>query len=61
VQTLAVSQGGKMLFSMDGGISVSEDPTFRFSYQPNGQAVTVEAKDTQGNVFKQDFPAQGGS
>lgn len=61
VQTLSVSQGNTPLFSMEGGISVSEDPTFRFSYQPNGQAVTVVAKDTEGNVFKQDFPADGGS
>jgi sulfur-oxidizing protein SoxY len=61
VQTLSVSQGAKLLFSMDGGISVSEDPTFRFSYHPNGQAVTVEAKDTEGNVFKQNFAADGGS
>jgi len=61
IQTLTVSQGAKVLFSMNGGISVSEDPTFRFTYAPNGEAVTVVAKDTQGNVFKQSFPADGGS
>lgn len=61
VQTLTVTQGDKQLFSMEGGISVSEDPTFRFSYEPNGQPVSVVAKDTQGNVFKQTFPAEGGS
>ncbi|MGH6645275.1 MAG: quinoprotein dehydrogenase-associated SoxYZ-like carrier [Bradyrhizobium sp.] len=61
IQTLSVSQGDKAVFSMEGGISVSEDPTFRFSYEPNGQAVTVEARDTDGNVFKQSFPANGGS
>ncbi|WP_448954803.1 quinoprotein dehydrogenase-associated SoxYZ-like carrier [Labrys neptuniae] len=61
VQTLAVSQGGKPLFSMVGGISLSEDPTFRFSYDKNGEAVSVDAKDTEGNDFKRDFPADGGS
>ena len=61
VQTLAVSQGDKPVFSMEGGISLSEDPTFRFSYEKNGQAVTVDVKDTEGNVFKRAFPADGGS
>ena len=44
---------------MTGGISISEDPTFRFSYRPTGEAVTVEAKDTEGQVYRQTFP--GGS
>lgn len=56
VQTLTVRQGDKVVFSMEGGISISEDPTFRFAYRPNGETVTVEAKDTDGNVFRQEFP-----
>lgn len=61
VQTLAVTQGGKPVFSMEGGISLSEDPTFRFSYDKDGQPVSVDAKDTDGNEFKREFPADGGS
>jgi sulfur-oxidizing protein SoxY len=61
VQTLSVKQGDKTLFSMEGGISVSEDPTFRFSYHADGQPVTVEAKDTDGNSFKKSFSADGNS
>jgi sulfur-oxidizing protein SoxY len=61
VQTLSVKQGDKVLFSMDGGISISEDPTFRFSYHADGQPVTVEAKDTDGNVFKKSFAGDGNS
>lgn len=61
VQTLSVKQGNETLFSMDGGISVSEDPTFRFSYRADGRPVTVAAKDTNGNVFEQAFAGDGGT
>lgn len=61
IQTLAVKQGPRLLFAMEGGISVSEDPTFRFSYRPDGEPVSVEAKDTQGTVFRKEFPGGQGS
>jgi sulfur-oxidizing protein SoxY len=57
VETLTVRQGEKPLFSMTGGISISEDPTIRFSFRGNGEPVTIEAKDTQGQVFRQTFPS----
>jgi sulfur-oxidizing protein SoxY len=57
VESMRVSQGARPLFSMTGGISVSEDPTFRFSFHSTGEPITVEAKDTEGRVFKQTFPA----
>lgn len=56
VETLSVRQGEHPLFSLEGGISLSEDPTFRFTYSPDGTPVTVEAKDSEGNVFKKTFP-----
>jgi sulfur-oxidizing protein SoxY len=56
VENLSVRQGDRTLFTMEGGISISEDPTFRFSYTPSDEVVTVEAKDTKGQVFKQTFP-----
>lgn len=56
VEAVTVSQGDRPLFHMGGGISISEDPTFRFSYRPNGEPVTVEAKDTEGRIFRQTFP-----
>jgi sulfur-oxidizing protein SoxY len=61
VENLSVRQGDTPLFNMTGGISVSEDPTFRFSYAANGEPVTVAAKDTEGRVFTQTFPAAGGT
>jgi sulfur-oxidizing protein SoxY len=61
VDSLTVSQGETPVFSMTGGISISEDPTFRFSFKSDGQPITVEAKDTEGRVFRQTFPAQDAS
>ena len=52
VDELRVWQGDALLFSMEAGISISEDPNFRFTYIPNGAATfKVEAKDTDGKVF----------
>jgi sulfur-oxidizing protein SoxY len=57
VDELTVSQGDAMVFRMKGGISISEDPNFRFNYIPNGAAnFRVEAKDTAGKVFRREFP-----
>jgi sulfur-oxidizing protein SoxY len=61
VESLTVRQGDRPLFSMEGGISISEDPTFRFTYAASHEPVTVEAKDTEGRAFKQAFPAGNGS
>ena len=61
VQDLAVKQGERLLFRMEGGISISEDPTFRFSYRPNGEPVSVEARDTEGKIFRRSFPGGQGS
>jgi sulfur-oxidizing protein SoxY len=43
---------------MEGGISVSEDPNFRFDFRPNGAATfRVEAKDTDGKIYRREWPA----
>ena len=56
ITDLAVDRGGKTLFSMTGGISISEDPSFRFDYtgEPNAP-FHVKATDTDGNVFEKTF------
>jgi sulfur-oxidizing protein SoxY len=61
VDALTVKQGPAPLFTMTGGISLSEDPTFRFSFKSNGEPVTVEAKDTEGRVFQRTFPVADAS
>ena len=58
VSGLRVWQGDQLLLAMDGGISISEDPNFRFAYRPNGAATfRVEANDTDGQVFRAAWPA----
>ena len=55
IQTLEVKQGEESLFTMDAGISISEDPVFRFAYAPGQGPVTVHAQDTDGRVWDQSF------
>jgi sulfur-oxidizing protein SoxY len=53
IDHMEVWQGDELLFTMDGGISISENPVFRFSYTDNGAAaLTVKATDTEGNRFE---------
>jgi sulfur-oxidizing protein SoxY len=53
VQELEVKRGGEVVFRMEGGISISENPHFRFTYAPaTDDTLEVTAKDTDGNVFK---------
>jgi sulfur-oxidizing protein SoxY len=59
VQDLKVWQGDDLILSMDGGISISEDPNIRFTYVPNGaKSLRVEATDTDKHVFKAEWPVQ---
>jgi sulfur-oxidizing protein SoxY len=58
VDELRVWQGHALLFSMKAGISISEDPNFRFTYVPNGATTfKVEARDTEGKAFRSEWPA----
>lgn len=53
VDKIQVKTGGKVVFTMTGGISISENPHFRFTYQGNpADVMSVEAEDSKGNVFK---------
>jgi sulfur-oxidizing protein SoxY len=59
VRDLRVWQGDELVLAMDGGISISEDPNIRFSYLPNGATrFRVEAVDTDGHVFKGEWPVE---
>ncbi len=53
IDHIEVYQGDALLFALDGGISVSENPVFRFRYSDDGTpALTVRATDTEGNRFE---------
>jgi sulfur-oxidizing protein SoxY len=59
IKELRVRQGDQLVLAMEGGISISEDPNIRFSYLPNGATTfQVEAVDTDGHVFKGEWPAE---
>ena len=53
IQTMEVRQGEAPWLTMDAGISISEDPVFRFAVTPGQGPVTVHAEDTDGHVFDQ--------
>ncbi|GAA0296142.1 quinoprotein dehydrogenase-associated SoxYZ-like carrier [Rhodovulum strictum] len=62
IDRLEIWQGDEMLLTMEGGISISENPVFRFTYTDNGSpSLRVIAHDTEGNVFEQDLPKAGQS
>jgi len=58
VEELELTQGEELVFRVEGGISLSEDPSIRFSFTPNGaERFVVRAVDTNGEEFLGSFPA----
>lgn len=56
VNELRLWQDDSLILSMEGGISISEDPNIRFTYVSNGaKQIRAEAKDTQGHVFQREW------
>jgi sulfur-oxidizing protein SoxY len=56
INELHVWQDNSPVLSMEGGISISEDPNIRFSYVSNGaRTFRAEAKDTSGHVFQKEW------
>jgi sulfur-oxidizing protein SoxY len=52
INKLEVRTGGKLIFAMTGGISISENPHFRFTYSGNpSDPMTVHAEDSKDMVF----------
>ncbi|WP_102960107.1 quinoprotein dehydrogenase-associated SoxYZ-like carrier [Mangrovicella endophytica] len=62
ITDLTVSRDGQPVFTMSGGISISEDPSFRFDYAADGGPGTFAAmaRDTEGKVWEKTF-TQGDS
>jgi sulfur-oxidizing protein SoxY len=59
LEALRVWQGDQLLLTVEGGISISENPTFRFNFKPNdAKTFRVEVGDSDGRHFKGSFPAR---
>jgi sulfur-oxidizing protein SoxY len=60
IDELRLWQDNSPVLSMEGGISISEDPNIRFTYISNGaKTFRAEAKDTSGHVFQKEWKADG--
>ncbi len=56
INELHLWQDDSPVLSMEGGISISEDPNIRFTYVSSGaKRFRAEAKDTQGHVFQHEW------
>lgn len=60
VQSMEVKRGEETIFTMEGGISLSENPNIRFTYATGVDSdIVVTAKDTDGTVFTVRQSAKG--
>jgi sulfur-oxidizing protein SoxY len=59
VNELRLWQDDSPVLSMEGGISISEDPNIRFTYVSNGaKRFRAEAKDTDGHAFQHEWKVE---
>jgi sulfur-oxidizing protein SoxY len=58
VRSVRIWQGDDLLLGIEGGISLAENPQFRFDYHPNGASrFRAELEDSEGRSFRQEWPA----
>jgi sulfur-oxidizing protein SoxY len=59
VEDVKIWQGEDLVLAMAGGISISEDPNFRFTYRlASTSDFRVEITDNDKHVFKSEFPSK---
>lgn len=60
LNNIEIKDGNELIFKIEGGISISEDPNFRFSFGGKpGDVIEVKAQDTNGATFTgQSQPSQ---
>ena len=60
VNDIKIWQDDRLLLSLQGGISISEDPHLRFTHLPgDAKRYRVEARDTEGHLFAGEWKAEG--
>lgn len=62
ISDIEVKRGDVLVFRMEGGISLSADPSIRFTFRSTGsdEVLTVVAKDTEGRVLRGNWPVKSG-
>lgn len=62
ITDIEVKRGDVLVFRMEGGISLSADPSIRFTFRSAGSedVLTVVAKDTDGRVLRGSWPIKSG-
>ncbi len=56
VEDLRIAYAGEPLIAVEADVSLSEDPTVRFTFEPQGTGrFKVSVKDTEGQTFKGDW------
>lgn len=60
VEHMEVKKGDQVVFNMDGGISLSENPNIQFTYSLGVEGpLSVSARDTDGKVFTTSVEVKG--
>ncbi len=60
VEQIDVRYGDRTIMSVEGDISLSENPSIRFSFVPDQPGrIEVQAKDTDGAIFAKSWPIGG--
>lgn len=59
INELRLWQDDSLVLTMEGGISISEDPNIRFTYVSNGaKRFRAEARDTKGHIFGREWKVE---
>jgi sulfur-oxidizing protein SoxY len=59
VKSVRIWQGEDLLVSIESGISISENPSFRFDYRPSGAtSFSAHMEDSDGRSYRQEWPAR---
>lgn len=62
VESIEVTRGGTPILSVEGDISLSEDPSIRFYYKdPQGAPLKAVIKDSEGMTFEKSWPVGPGA
>jgi sulfur-oxidizing protein SoxY len=59
IRQVELKRGEALVFKMEGGISLSENPSFRFVFRKEGEGdLAVEAIDTKDSAFTKSWPVE---